>query len=122
MAFIFIFTELPQTGSCLLQGRVLGDFLLGSVPNLPLEPGCEREKRGDRARNDSNPHPSHVLPRSFPCPLRDRGRKFLFVLYNLAPTKTCHGTKPSYSVILRGHGKGPCLFLKQKGLQTLGLP
>ena len=126
--FLFLYS-LNIPNQVLLITRVLGSFLSGSVPDLPLEQRCVEVvqhvegRRGETARNDSNPHPISHNPGNFPYPLRERRRKKSFSLFLIIFLPVKHqGIKPNCSVIFREHGKGPFLFLKQKGLETPSFP
>lgn len=126
--FLFLYS-LNFPNQVLLITRVLGSFLSGSVPDLPLEQRCVEVvqhvegRRGETARNDSNPHPISRNPGNFPYPLRERRRKKGFSLFLIIFVPVKHqGIKPNCSVIFREHGKGPFLFLKQKGLETPSFP
>ena len=126
--FLFLYSlNLPN--QVLLITRVLGSLLSGSVPDLPLEQRCVEVvqhvegRRGETARNDSNPHPISRNPGNFPYPLRERRRKKGFSLFLIIFLAAKHqGIKPNCSVIFREHGKGPFLFLKQNGLETPSFP
>lgn len=119
MVFIFIFTELSQTGSCLLQERVLGDFspwlyLQFALGARPGHVEVFQHVEGGRGETGMTPAPSHVLPETSHIPLKREGGSFSSIPCNLPPTKICQGIKSHYSVSFRGCGKGPFLFPRQK--------
>lgn len=120
MVFIFIFTELPQTESCLLQECLVFSLDLSLIYSWSTDvlrwSSMWKGEEGKQPGMTPTPIPFHALPGASHIHLgREEGR-FFFIPYNLTPNKTCQGIKPSYSVIFREHGKGPFLFLKQKGL------
>lgn len=109
MAFIFIFIDLPPYSLTFLQnGPVITRknscwFSLWLCLWFPLgaRPGCivvvwhVEGRRGETARNDSNPIPSHALPGASHI----HSGKEEASLYS---SQSCQGRAPGYSVTFRG--------------------
>lgn len=84
----FIFTELPQTGYCLLEEWVLDGSLPEPVQVMWNDPAYGGEKKGN-SHEWLLPHPISCIPKSCADPLKERGRRIFFIPYSLAPTRTC---------------------------------